>query len=70
MKIIEAKGQITWIDDESVGYNCECGEQLQVDIYGNPNMERWQQSKTICPKCKKELFLKQSNIVYEVIEEC
>lgn len=68
MKIKEAKGQITWIDDESVGYKCECGEQLQVGIYGNPEMERWQQNKNICPKCKKVLFLKQSNIVYEVIE--
>ena len=53
MRTIEAKGQITWIDDELVGYKCECGEELAVDIYGNPKMERWQKNKTICPKCKK-----------------
>ena len=69
MKIKKAKGQITWVEDEMVGYSCECGETgLVVDIYGNPKMERWQHSKTICPKCKKELFLRQSSIVYEVIE--
>jgi len=69
MKIEKAKGNIIWIDDECVGYTCECGRTIVVDIYGNPEIEDWQYSKSICPKCKRDLFLKQVNIVYEVIEE-
>ena len=54
----EAKGDILWIDEELVGFKCECGKEIVVDIYDdNANQ---------CPKCGKRYILKQTNIVYEV----
>jgi len=67
MEIQEAKGRINWIDDESVGYICECGEEQSVSIYSNPKIERWQYGKYKCPKCGRHLYLKQVNIIYEVV---
>ena len=52
----EAKGEIMWIDDEVVGYKCECGEEITVGIEDNE----------ACPKCRRQYILQQVNIVYEI----
>ena len=54
----EAPGEILWIDDECVGYKCECGEEIVVDIYSGPYNK--------CRKCGRQYILHQSNIVFEV----
>jgi len=54
----EAEGDIVWIAEECVGYKCECGEEIVVDVYGtSPNK---------CPKCGRQYVLRQTNIVFEV----
>lgn len=55
----KSKGNIMWVDEESVGFLCECGseEQLVIGIYKDINY--------FCPKCRRKYILKQSNIVYE-----
>ena len=63
MKRKEAKGQIKWIDEECVGFKCECGEVIVVGIddeISDPNK---------CPKCGKQYILIQSNEVFEVEKE-
>jgi predicted nucleic acid-binding Zn ribbon protein len=57
----EASGAILWIDDECVGYKCECREVIVVCIYSDPYTE--------CPKCGKQYILHQSNTVFEVSDE-
>jgi len=71
MKIIEVhdNGRILWMDEEIVSYRCDCGEEVTVDIYGNPNMDRWEKNKCICKKCGRIYFLKQSNDIFEIIED-
>ena len=63
MKQKEAKGEIQWIDEECVGFKCECGEELVVSIYN----EMFAPNK--CPKCGKQYILIQSNEVFEVERE-
>ena len=53
----EAEGDIVWIDEECVGYKCECGKVIVVDIYDDPCNK--------CPKCGKQYILHQTNIVFE-----
>ena len=54
----EAHGKILWIDEECVGYKCECGEEIVVDIYNVPYSK--------CSRCEKQFILRQSNIVFEI----
>lgn len=63
MKRKEAKGQIQWIDEECVGFKCECGEELEVTI----NAKKFEPDK--CLKCGKEYILIQSNEVFEIEDE-
>ena len=56
----DAKGDILWIDEELVGFKCECGKEIVVSI------EDSFMDANICPKCGKRYILKQTNIVYEV----
>lgn len=53
----KTKGEIMWIDDEVVGYKCECGKEIVVGIYEDDNM---------CPKCGRRYILQQTNIVCEI----
>ena len=57
MSRTEAKGSITWIDEEIVGFHCECGQETAVSINGGE-----------CDGCGKKLTLKQSNTVYEDVK--
>ena len=71
-KIEQTKG-FEWIEDEMVYYECECGNKLVVDIYGNPNygnpkIDRWKKNISTCETCGRKYFLKQENTIYEVIE--
>jgi len=64
MKQKEAKGQIQWIDEECVGFKCECGEEIVVGIpFENDDAV----DGNICPKCGKRYILIQSNEVFEAI---
>lgn len=55
----KASGEILWIDEECVGYKCECGnDDLIIGIYGSESNR--------CEKCGKKYHLSQINIVYEL----
>ena len=57
-----AKGTILWVDEEIVGYECECGEEITVDIYGEEDDLEF----SICPNCGRNYRLVQTNTVYEI----
>lgn len=54
----KAKGEIMWVDDEVVGYKCECGERIVVDIYKD--------DADACPICGRRYVLQQTNTVCEI----
>ena len=54
----KAKGNVEWIDDELVGFRCECGKSLVVGIYKDSDYS--------CGNCGKKYTLEQSNVVYEI----
>ena len=58
--LVRAKGEIMWIDDEVVGYKCECGKEIAVNIYKD-------RDKNKCPKCGKRYVLQQINRVWELL---
>jgi len=62
MKKKVAKGFITWIDEECVGFKCECGEieSVIVGIYKDIDYS--------CLGCGRKYILKQSNIVFQITE--
>ncbi len=60
MEKIKAKGSITWIDDELVGFKCACGgKEMSVSIY--------EDGAYSCEGCGKKYVLKQENTVYEIV---
>ena len=60
-KTTEAKGEITWVEELLVGYQCECGAELVIDEEMN-----YGRDQNICDNCGRRFILVQTNTVYEV----
>ena len=57
---ISTEGQITWVDDQCVGYKCECGEdEIVIDVSG---VEK-------CKRCGRIYMLEQVTEVFELLQD-